>query len=231
MNAPNTDELIIQTVKDKACLKRNVFENLVKQWDVFKDIIQDYHRKMQTDIHTFDNRIRSEYTSKGEYDCRLTVGGDTLVFHMHTNVFQFDQSSHVWKTSYLKEDPSRSFVGIIHIYNFLYDSLHMNRVNDLGYMIARIFINKENHFMVEGKRQLGYLYNDFIHNVFDEEQMVNIIRSSLLYTLGFDLYVPPYNEIQMLTVSQIKELSSDLKIQTGKRLGFQFSGNNQDVSS
>jgi len=224
-----TDEIIIQTIKDKACLKRNVFENLVKQWDKFKDVIQEYHKNVQKEIHGFDERIRAEYTSKGEYDCRLTVGGDTLVFHMHTNVFQFDQGSHIWKTGYIKEDETRSFVGIIHVYNFLHDSLKMNRVNDLGYMIARIFINKDNHFLVEGKRQLGYLYNDFIHNKFEESQMRSLVQNSLLYTLGFDLYVPPYNEIQMLTVSQIQELSSNLKIQTGKRLGFQFSGGSEEI--
>ncbi|MEM7162267.1 MAG: hypothetical protein AAF487_07465 [Bacteroidota bacterium] len=228
MTDPKTDELIIQTIKDKACLKRNVFENLTSQWDKFKDVIQGYHKNVQDEIHGFDKRIRAEYNSRGEYDCRLTVGGDTLVFHMHTNVFQFDQTSHVWKTGYIKEDEGRSFVGIIHIYNFLYDSLKMNRVNDLGYMIGRIFINKDNHFLVEGKRQMGYLFNDFVNNEFTEDQMKKIIQSALLYTLAFDLYVPPYNEIQMLTVSQIQELSSDLKIQTGKRLGFQFTGDTPD---
>ncbi|NND77485.1 MAG: hypothetical protein HKN39_04825 [Flavobacteriales bacterium] len=225
----NTDDLIIQAIKDKACLKRNVFENLLDQWSKFKEVIKNYHNSIEDDVKKFDKRIRTEFTSRGDYACRLTVGGDTLIFHMHTNVFQFDAGSHVWKTGYIKEDEERSFVGVIHVYNFLYDSLSMNRVNDLGYMIGRIFINKDNHFLVEGKRQLGYLFNDFIHNEFTEEKMKEIIQSALLYTLGFDLYVPPYNQIQVLTVSEILELSSDLKIQTGKRLGFEFSSGNMEM--
>ena len=220
----NTDELIIQTIKDKACLKRNVFENLLDQWEMFKNVIQTYQDELKKEIHSFDDRIRIEYESRSAYEARFTFGGDALVFHMHTNVFQFDNTSHVWKTGYIKEDETRSFVGTIHVYNFLSDSLKMNRMNDLGYMIARIFINKDNHFIVEGKRQLGYLFNDFIHNVWSEDQVKNIVRSAILYTLGFDLYVPPYNDIQVVTVSQIQELSSNLKIKTGKRLGFQFSG-------
>lgn len=219
----STDELIIQTIKDKSCLKRNVFENLLTQWEMFKKVLHDFSEELKEDIHAFDNRIRIEYDSKSEYEARLTFGGDSLLFHMHTNVFQFDSTSHLWKTGYIKEDETRSFVGTIHVYNFLSDSLKMNRMNDLGYMIARIFINKENHFIVEGKRQLGYLFNDFIRNIFSEEQVKNIVRSSVLYTLGFDLYVPPYNDIQVVSVSEIKELSSNLKIKTGKRLGFQFS--------
>ena len=225
----NTDDLIIQTIKDKACLKRNVFENLLDQWGKFKGVIEDYHDNIEKDIQKFDKRIRTEFTDRGDYACRLTVGGDTLIFHMHTNVFQFDSGSHIWKTGYIKEDESRSFVGVIHVYNFLYDSLSMNRVNDLGYMIARIFINKDNHFLVEGKRQLGYLFNDFVHNEFTEDKMKAIIQSALLYTLGFDLFIPPYNQIQVLSVSEIMELSSDLKIQTGKRLGFEFSKNDMQI--
>lgn len=223
------DDLILQTIKDKACLKRNVFENLMTQWEKFKNVIEGYHENIEKDIQKFDKRIRTEFTDRGDYACRLTVGGDTLIFHMHTNVFQFDSGSHIWKTGYIKEDESRSFVGVIHVYNFLYDSLSMNRVNDLGYMIARIFINKDNHFLVEGKRQLGYLFNDFVHNEFTEDKMTAIIQSALLYTLGFDLYIPPYNQIQVLSVSEILELSSDLKIQTGKRLGFEFSKNEIEI--
>ena len=34
----------------------------------------------------------------------------------------------------------------------------------MGYCIGRIFINKENHYFVEGKRQLGFLYNDFMNS-------------------------------------------------------------------
>ena len=56
---------------------------------------------------------------------------------------------------YPEENPNRGFCGLIHIYNFLNDSFKYNRVHDLGYLIGRIFINHENHFMVQGKRQLG----------------------------------------------------------------------------
>jgi len=34
---------------------------------------------------------------------------------------------------------------MISIYNFLSDSFKFNRVNDIGYLIARVFTNKENH--------------------------------------------------------------------------------------
>ena len=44
----------------------------------------------------------------------------------------------------------RTYCGVINMYNFLSDSFKYNRENDLGYLIGRMFINKENTF-VEGK--------------------------------------------------------------------------------
>ena len=43
-------------------------------------------------------------------------------------------------TSYVKEDKNRSYCGVIHLYNFLADSFKYNRLNDVGYLIGRVFI-------------------------------------------------------------------------------------------
>ena len=100
------------------------------------------------------------------------------------------------KQAYLSENENRGYCGIINIYNFLNDSFKYNRSNDLGYLVGRIFVNFENHFMVEGKRQLGFLYNDFINNVLDKDQLKSIIQSSIIYCLDFDLLVPNYDLIK-----------------------------------
>ena len=53
---------------------------------------------------------------------------------------------------------------MINIYNFLADSFKYNRLNDVGYLVGRVFLNKDLHYFVEGKRQLGFLYNDFVND-------------------------------------------------------------------
>ena len=65
---------------------------------------------------------------------------------MHTNTFSFDKSHQIWNSSYVKEDEYKAYCGVINVYNFLSDSFKYNRANDLGYMIGRLFINKEKHF-------------------------------------------------------------------------------------
>jgi hypothetical protein len=101
-------------------------------------------------------------------------------------------------------------------------------VNDLGYLIARIFINSENHFMVQGKRQLGFLYNDMQNSIIDRDQMKAIIQSAVLYALDFDLLVPPYDVVKEVSVSEMQAVSQGLKVGTGKRLGFKFSADSSE---
>ena len=73
-------------------------------------------------------------------------------------------------------------------------------MNDMGYMIARVFINKDDHYLVEGRRQLGYLYNDFVNEILDRKAWRKIFESALLYSLDFDLLVPPYDQVNTTSV-------------------------------
>jgi hypothetical protein len=111
---------------------------------------------------------------------------------------------------------------VINIYNFLTDSFRYQRLNDSGYLIGRIFINRERHFFVEGKQQLGYKFNDFSSALIDSKALRDVLETALKYILNFELYTPPYTSVQEVRLSDIQELSQNLKLQTAKRLGFRF---------
>ncbi len=96
-------------------------------------------------------------------------------------------------------------------------------------MIARLFVNKDKHFFIEGKRQLGFLYNDFENLVLDSTHIQDVIESSILYTLNFDLLVPPYDMVKELTINQKIEMQGIQSQQTGKRLGFRFSADDEEI--
>jgi hypothetical protein len=146
---------------------------------------------------------------------------------MHSNVFEFDDKHPVWKTTYIKEEPLRSYCGTINIYNFLSDSFKYNRMNDLGYLVARIFVNKENHFFVEGKRQSGEVVRNFAIDTISPGIIRKIVETAIQYSIEFDLLVPLYDQIKMATVEQMHQKISHSKLVTGKRLGFGF--NSDDV--
>jgi hypothetical protein len=116
------------------------------------------------------------------------------------------------------------------MYNFLSDSLKYKRVNDLGYLIGRLFINKEKHFIIEGKRQMGYLYNNFQTDVLTEDRMEQVIESAILFCLNFDLLTPPYDTVQEATFNQLNENAQILNSTTGKRLGFRFHHDDDQIS-
>ena len=109
---------------------------------------------------------------------------------------------------------------MIQAYNFLSDSLKYQRLGDLGYLLARLFINSEGHFYVDGQRQLDFLYKDFDKNEINEEAIVKIIEQTMLYALDFDLYVPPVNVMSEITLEQKNYFNNPGGLATGKRLGF-----------
>jgi len=229
MDYQKNQDLLFNLIKDKGVLKQDVFSNIILNFKVLKSVLKEIGDDLSDRIANEDERVIIEYKDSGEFEAQLRVAGDLLVFQMHSNVFKFNIENSLWKSSYLSENPNRGFCGLINVYNFLNDSFKYNRSNDLGYLIGRLFINHENHFMVQGKRQLGFLYNDFINAVIDKEKLKSIVQSAILYSLDFDLLVPNYDLVNQVSVNQVKQVSDDLKLRTAKRLGFVFQNNNDEI--
>ena len=229
MNHKESQELMFNLVKEKSVLKQDVFNNIILNFKVLKQVLKEVCDDLSTRISKVDERVIIEYKETGEFEAKVRVAGDLLIFQMHTNVFKFDRENSLWKTVYLSENDNRGYCGIINIYNFLNDSFKYNRYNDLGYLVGRIFINHENHFMVEGKRQLGFLYNDFVNHILDKDKLKSIIQSAIIYCLDFDLLVPKYDIIKEVSVREINQRIDDSRIKTGKRLGFVFNSNSDSV--
>ena len=222
-------EMIKKSLSEKGSLKQDVYANTFKQFSLLKKELDSVINQLTEDVHKKDTRLKFGYENRGEFEVQVNLGSDILYFQMHTNVFLFDQANPLWKTSYLKEDSTRGYCGVINIFNFLADSVKYNRLGDVGYLIARIFINKENHFMIQGKRQLGFLYNDFMNSELTAEKIKEIVQTVFLYTIDFDLLATPYDQIKEISVMELKELSENMQIKTGKRLGFKFQADSDDL--
>jgi hypothetical protein len=218
----DTKAIILQLLKEKSSLKQDVFHKTIDIFRELKSVVKEMAEELRPLATSIDKRLHVEFVDKSEFEFELRVAGDILLFHMHTNVFEFDTSHQIWKTTYVKEQPTRSFCGMINIYNFLADSFKYRRSNDLGYLVARVFMNYEGNYFVEGKRQLGFLYNDFANSKLEKEAMRKIVESSVVYCLNFDLFTPPFDEVKVVSLGQVMEESSMMSVKTGKRLGFRF---------
>jgi hypothetical protein len=223
------DELIVKLLKEKTSLQLDVRKNMANAFVLMKETLMEIAKSISHKASSFDKRINVSYKEKSEFEADLTVAEDLLVFYLQTNVYVFDQSHQVWQNSYVKNNEGNAYCGTISIYNFLSDSFTYNRTNDFGYLIARIFINHEMHYFVEGKRQLGFLYNDFANAVLDKKALTEIINSAIIYTLSFNLFVPPFENIKEVSVSAMEEETNRMQLQTGKRLGFRFTADSDQV--
>jgi len=203
-------------------MKQEVYRNTLKGTKMMKSYLKGLSSDLQLKMTAINKNVKVEYKDKGEFEMRLKLGGDVVVFLMHTNVFDFEESHAIYNSTYVKDKPFRAYCGMISIYNFLSDSFKYNRENDLGYLIARVFVNMENHFFVEGKRQLGFLYNDFAAQTFDRKKASEVVDSAVLHSLDFDLLTPPYQNVMEVSVNEVNAVSQAGKMKTGKRLGFRF---------
>jgi hypothetical protein len=220
-------QAIIGTLKEKSVLKQKVFDNTLESFCMVKDILKNLAKEVNSSIGGLDSRIRLEYTDRSNFDAQLKVAGDILLFSMHSNIFQFDREHPAWKTTYIQKNKYNAYSGIINIYNFLADSFKYSRMDDLGYLIARIFINHENQYFVEGKRQMGMLFTNYGSEAINKQSIQIIISTAIQYSLEFDLLVPPYDTVKIATVGQAEAKIQHSRVITGKRLGFQF--NSDDV--
>lgn len=76
--------------------------------------------------------------------------------------------------------------------------------------------------MVEGKRQLGFLYNRFSEEEMSIDAFEKVLHTCLLYSLDFDMLLPPYEQVKVATVEQVQAYTKLAMGRTGKRLGFRF---------
>jgi len=228
MTATKEESKIIEALSLKSGVKQLVYANTIAAFNTLKEILVNITNDFNDQLSNTNERVSLEFSDKGVFVAQIRVAGDILIFSMHSNIFEFDRENKVWESPYLKEDPLNSYCGIINIYNFLDDSFRYQRLDDLGYLIARIFINRNNHIFVEGKRQTGYLYKTFGKTKITKSILRKIISRAMGYALAFDLLVPPYENVKIATVHQLSEKMNISQLKTGKRLGFQF--NSDDIS-
>lgn len=205
-------------IQQKTELRNLVSKNTHQAFEDFKNASKAIALEFNNSFPITD----SKFEDIGDFEFKLSFGSDTLVFLQHTNVFEFPRLHEVMKIPYIKEDKKRSYCGMINIYNFLSDSFEYDRDFDIGYLIGRVFINKDNHYFIEGKREVGLLYTSFHKATMSKDSVFNIIKSSMEYVNSFDLLTPPFDQVKFSTIGEIKSNQAIKKQITGKRLGFEF---------
>jgi hypothetical protein len=213
---------ILNTLESKASLKQAIYRSTAEVFSLSKVILSKIASRLHQDYTIKDPSVEVNYKENNQFEAQLKFSGDMLMVSMHSNVFNFDDGHSIFQTSYIKADESLSYCGVIYIHNFLADSIKYNRLADEGSLIARILVNKEKHFMVEGDGALGFLYENFEENTINEDKLTDILEKSILFCLSNDLLLPPFAQIKDVTLHQKQSLVAASGYPTGKRLGYLF---------
>jgi hypothetical protein len=218
---------ILNKLESRASLKQAIYRSTAEVFGLTKAVLSKIAAKLYQDYTAKDPSVEVSYREVNQFESHLKFSGDMLMLSMHSNIFNFDDGHSIFQTEYVKKDPSLSYCGIIYIHNFLADSIKYNRLADEGSLVARILVNKEKHFLVEGEGSLGFLYEDFEANLISEEIIKDILERSILSCLTEDLILPPYAQMKDVTLHQKQSLIAASGYPTGKRLGYQFNAERQ----
>jgi hypothetical protein len=214
------NETILKLLSEKSVMKQDVYSNTIAVFNDLKTILKTRAEELSEEILKIDKRVNIFFKDISLQSMQLKVAGDILDFQMHSNVFEFEENHPMFKTGYIKTNNMNSYCGIISVYNFLADSYKYNRLNDLGYLVARIFVNREKKFFVETRTQIGYKYFTFSQKSIDNADLTDIVNELIIYAITFDLFTPPYDSVKQVTVMEMQEKSSSSALRTGKRLGY-----------
>lgn len=223
MEAPPLRARILETVIRKSTLKQQVFDHTFAAFNLLKDTLLEMASEMDDALDgRLDRRVRIEYRDRGKFEVQLQVANDLLIFQMHTDVFDFEAGHPVRRTAYVGSDPANAYCGVVNIYNFLSDSFKFNRNADEGYLIGRLFINRERRYFFEGKGACSVRAAEFGTAEIDRDALVTVLEEAIAFALDFDLLTVPYDLSARVTVDQFNTKMDNSKFVTGKRLGYGF---------
>lgn len=226
---PNLDpiENIVQHLKEKSCIKQATYDHLKR---AFEDMFEE-SKKLVTEINSrikgIDKQVTVAIKKNGDQEFQVKVAADLLVFVLHTNIVTFEDTHAAVKGKYIEDDRNRRYFGQIMIYNFMADSVKYNRANDPGYLLGRIMINYENHFLVEGEGQLNFLFKEISLTPLSHIDLDVIVKLAITIAAENDLYTRSFKDIKKITLQEKNDKKQSMV--GGHKIGFQMS-NKDDLA-
>ena len=213
-------ESIFEGLQQKSSSKQAIFRNTQDAFDRLRAVSIELVGKLTERLATVDTTVVIEYRSINDFEFHIKFSGDLLIFVMHSNVITLPDEHELMRSRYVEEDFRRRFFGHIMAYNFMADSIKYNRLNDPGYLLGRVLINIDNHFYLEGVKQLDLNYSDMSKNLITEETLRLFTESAMIASVNNDLVAPDVDEIRKITVKQKLE---EQMVSTPQKVGFSFS--------
>lgn len=196
---------IVNGLHQKSVTKQAIYRNTKATFERMKDIAQDIVGELTERVTKQDADVLIEYRNISEFEFHVKFSGDMLMFIMHSNVITFPEDYELMRNAYIEEDFRRRFFGQILAYNFMADTLKYNRLDDPGYLVGRMLVNIDRHFVIEGVKQMDLPYDRISQNVINNKTLRLIIESAMVAAVNNDLMGQDVSEIERITLKQKHE--------------------------
>jgi hypothetical protein len=228
MNVTNQQDpldFIKNMLENKSDAKQRTYKHLLETFGMLRTESRSVINDLKKRARPGDKEVTIEFREVNHHEFQIKLAGDLLIFVLHTNVVTFAADHPIMQDPYIQQNEVNRYFGQINIYNFMSDSLTFNRVNDPGYLLARIMINHENRFFVEGEGPLTQLFNQISEVPISTEYLQLLVKLSLTIAIENDLMAPPYQEVKFITLYQKQEHTPELG--GGQKIGFKMSHERQ----
>jgi hypothetical protein len=224
----NSEQDPINCIKNllegKSIAKQATYRFVVDAFAVLSNEAKRVVDELTRRVHPDDKDVTVEYNMISEHEFDVKLAGDMLIFVMHTNIVTFEDTHAIMKEEYITQNEVNRYFGQIMIYNFMADSLKFNRTNDPGYLLARLMINHDNRFFIEGEKELSE-FNKISEEPITEEVLLKIVKIVLRMAIENDLIAPPFMDVKSITLHQKRAHTPQLG--GGQKIGFRMSYENK----
>lgn len=214
-------DFIKNMLESKSDAKQRTYKHLLSSFQLLKDeakaVVEELNKRTNPD----DKEVTVEFLEVSKHEFQVKLAGDLLIFVLHTNVVTLPQDHPIMQDAYVQQKDVNRYFGQLNIYNFMSDSLKFNRVNDPGYLVARVMINHENRFFVEGEGPITNLFTGISDAPVSPAYLQLLVKLALTIAIENDLMAPPYQEVKFITLYQKLEHTPELG--GGQKIGFKMS--------
>jgi hypothetical protein len=220
LNSDDPIKYIKYLLESKSSAKQTAYKHICKTFSILSEesklIVDELKRRAQPSDR--DVTVEFNAVSLAEFDIKLA--GDMLIFVMGTNIVTLEESHPVMMDHYIKDNEVNRYFGQIMVYNFMAESIKHNRSNDPGYLLARLMVNHENRFFIEGEKELEP-YNKISELPVSDADLKKVVKIVLKMAIENDLVAPPFTDVKSVTLNQKRD--HGLELGGAQKIGFRMS--------
>lgn len=208
-------------LENKSTAKQVTYKNLLAAFEILRQEASRIITELAGRVKPDDHDVTIHFREVNEHEFEVKLAGDLVSFVLHTNIVTFDPGNPVMQDPYIHQNAINRYFGQIMVYNFMADSLKFNRINDPGYLLARLLINHEGRYVVEGDSHLAALAGKISPSPITEEELAILVKFVLTMAIENDLMAPPFPDVRFITLHQKMEKTQELG--AGQKIGFRMS--------